>query len=38
MLQITSEITLYSTEACIPKFSIGECMMPNILKISYEEK
>ncbi len=26
--------TLYSTEACISEFSIGECIMPNILKIS----
>ncbi len=30
--------SLYSTEACIPEFSNGECMMPSILKISYEEK
>ncbi len=30
--------TLYSTEACIPEFSIGECMIPNMFIISYEEK
>ena len=35
---VNTPTTLYSTEACIPEFSIGECMVPNILKISYEEK
>ncbi len=37
-LILSASITVSCTEASIPEFSIGECMMPNILKIAYEEK